>query len=104
MIKRAGINVSPAEVEDVLLQHPGVAQAGVVGVPVRQGEDDRRLRGAADGAAPTPDALVAHCRTLASSYKVPDRFEIVDALPTTVTGKLMRKELKAPRPDCRRER
>ena len=38
--------------------------------------------------------MAAHCHKVASSYKVPDRFEIVEALPTTVTGKLMRKELK----------
>lgn len=95
MIKRAGINVSPAEVEDVLMQHKAVAQAGVVGTPVAGGEaivafvvlrgDDR----------PGPEELAAHCRSLASSYKVPDRFEIVDQLPTTVTGKLMRRELVA---------
>ena len=95
MIKRAGINVSPAEVEDILLQHPAVAQAGVVGVPSAQGEAIIAFVVARDGAAPTAQELVAHCRRLASSYKVPDRFEIVAALPATVTGKIMRKELKA---------
>ncbi len=96
MIKRAGINVSPAEVEDVLLQHPGVAQAGVIGVPSDAGESIVAFVVAANAAnAPTPEQLAAHCRTIASSYKVPDRFEIVASLPTTVTGKLMRRELKA---------
>lgn len=95
MIKRAGINVSPAEVEDVLLQHPAVAQAGVVGVPSSQGESIIAFIVPRDANALTAEALVAHCRRIASSYKVPDRFEIVDALPLTVTGKVMRKELKA---------
>ena len=94
MIKRAGINVSPAEVEDVLMQHPAVAQAGVVGVPSEAGESIIAfvvLRG--DG-RPGPAELAAHCRALASGYKAPDRIEILDALPTTVTGKLLRRDLK----------
>ena len=99
MIKRAGINVSPAEVEDVLLQCADVAQAGVVGVASGlgsgKGEDIVAFVVPHHGAAPTVADLAAHCRKVASSYKVPDRFEIVEALPTTVTGKLMRKELKA---------
>lgn len=96
MIKRAGINVSPAEVEDVLMQHPDVAQAGVVGVPsVEKGEVIVAFVVPANHASLTPAALATHCRSVASSYKVPDRFEILDTLPTTVTGKLMRRELKA---------
>jgi fatty-acyl-CoA synthase len=95
MIKRAGINVSPAEVEDVLLQHPAVAQAGVVGVPSTQGESIIAFIVPRDANAPTSDELIAHCRRIASSYKVPDRFEIVRELPATTTGKVMRKELKA---------
>ena len=94
MIKRAGINVSPAEVEEVLLQHPGVAQVGVVGTPSDQGESIVAFVVARGAAALDAAELAQHCRKLASSYKVPDRFEIMDKLPTTVTGKLMRKELK----------
>ncbi len=95
MIKRAGINVLPAEVEEVLMQHPAVAQAGVVCVP-SDNEEAIIAYVVPRGDAPrTPAELAAHCRTLASSYKVPDRFELLDALPTTVTGKLMRRELKA---------
>jgi fatty-acyl-CoA synthase len=94
MIKRAGINVSPAEVEEVLLQHPSVAQAGVVGVAGAKGETIIAFI-VALGVAPGVDELTAHCRRLASSYKVPDRFEFLDAMPVTVTGKLMRKDLKS---------
>ncbi len=102
MIKRAGINVSPAEVEDVLMQHPGVALAGVVGVASEKGESivafvlPKVPGNAPGGGAPLTAAdLTAHCRRIASTYKVPDRFEIVQQLPTTVTGKLMRRDLKA---------
>jgi fatty-acyl-CoA synthase len=95
MIKRAGINVSPAEVEDVLMQHDGVAQAGVVGVPsAERGEVIVAFVVPKAGAELDAKMLVEHCRAVASSYKVPDLFEILDALPTTVTGKLMRRELK----------
>jgi len=95
MIKRAGINVSPAEVETLLLQCPGVAQAAVVGIATGE-------RGEAIVAFVVPDSgmpvdsegLRAHCRALASSYKVPDHIEICAALPTTETGKLSRRALK----------
>ncbi len=95
MIKRSGINVSPAEVEDILMQHPDVALAGVVGVA--SGSDERIFAFvvAHGSLRPTAEALTAHCRSMVSSYKVPDRFEVLDALPQTVTGKLMRGELKA---------
>ncbi len=94
MIKRAGINVAPAEVEEVLMQHPAVAQAGVVGVPSEAGESIIAFLVLRGHQRPGPAELAAHCRALASSYKVPDRFEILDALPTTVTGKLKRRDLK----------
>ena len=95
MIKRAGINVSPAEVESLLLQHPAMAQAAVVGAAAGE-------RGEAIVAfvVPAPDAMAdaeslrAHCRALASSYKVPDRIEICAELPATETGKLLRRALK----------
>ena len=95
MIKRAGINVSPAEVEDILLQHPDIAEAGVVGVASGDGESIVAFVVPRGGARPSAAELAAHCRKVASSYKVPDRFEIIGALPATVTGKVMRKELKA---------
>jgi len=94
MIKRAGINVSPAEVEDILLQHPAVAQAGVVGILSGDSESIIAFVVPRGAERPTVADLTAHCRRVASSYKVPDRFEILDALPATVTGKVMRKELK----------
>jgi fatty-acyl-CoA synthase len=95
MIKKSGINISPAEVEDVLMRHPTIALAGVVGVPdATQGELLAAFVVAKPGATPRPEELAAHCRALASRYKVPDFIEVRESLPVTVTGKLMRRELK----------
>ncbi|HKM62589.1 MAG TPA: class I adenylate-forming enzyme family protein [Acidisphaera sp.] len=95
MIKKGGINISPAEVEDVLLRHPAVAQVGVCGVPdAQQGELLAAFVVPRPGYKPTPEELVAHCRMAASRYKVPDFIEIRATLPVTATGKLMRRDLK----------
>jgi acyl-coenzyme A synthetase/AMP-(fatty) acid ligase len=95
IIKRAGINVSPAEIESLLLQHPGVAQAAVVGAAwAERGEAIVAFAVAKPATVITADELRAHCRALASSYKVPDRIEIRAALPVTETGKLFRRALR----------
>ena len=95
MIKRAGINIAPAEVEEVLRHHPDVAEAGVVGAPdPEKGEIVLAFVVAKPGAKLTEEILRTHCRTEAASYKTPDRVEICESLPTTATGKLMRSELK----------
>lgn len=95
MIKRAGINVSPAEVEEILLQHSDIALAGVTGL-----EDEARgeiIVGficARPGVTIEIDQVLAHCREYLSAYKLPDQLHVVAALPLTVTGKLMRADLK----------
>lgn len=94
MIKRSGINVSPAEVEDILMRHPGVAQAAVVGAPdAARGEIIVGFVVCEPGVSAAE--LIAHCRALASSYKVPDRIIFRKDLPATATGKLQRQPLKA---------
>ncbi|MBV9965556.1 MAG: acyl--CoA ligase [Alphaproteobacteria bacterium] len=95
IIKRAGINVSPAEVESLLLQYPGVAQAAVVGAAAgERGEAIVAFIVPLPGAALDVEALREHCRALASSYKVPEHIEMRSALPVTETGKLFRRALK----------
>ncbi|CAN5736454.1 AMP-binding protein [soil metagenome] len=95
MIKRAGINVSPAEVEAVISRHPSVAEVAVVGVPdAARGE---RIFAFVVTKASEPfdaAALLRHCAAEASKYKLPDHIERVTSLPLTVTGKLQRAELK----------
>lgn len=96
MIKRSGINVSPAEVEETLQQHSDVALAGVTGL-----DDDSRGEiivayvVARAGHSIIPDNVLAFCRERLSRYKIPDRLVVAEELPLTVTGKLMRRELKA---------
>jgi len=91
MIKTGGINVAPLEVESVLLQHPGVKQAYVVGVPDRDKDEvvvavlELRETAPADAGA-----IVAFCRERLASYKVPTRlvFRKAEELPRTPTGKI----------------
>jgi fatty-acyl-CoA synthase len=95
MIKRSGINIAPAEVEEVLRHHSGVAEAAVVGIPdPDKGEIVLAFVVAKPGVELTEETLRKHCRTEAASYKTPDRVELCAALPMTATGKLMRSELK----------
>jgi acyl-CoA synthetase (AMP-forming)/AMP-acid ligase II len=97
MIKTAGANVSPVEVEGVLVAMPEVREAYVVGVPdpVR-GATVTGVIVTARGASVSADELTARCRTQLAAYKVPKRWEIVagtDALPYTTTNKIDRRAL-----------
>jgi fatty-acyl-CoA synthase len=96
MVKTGGINVAPIEVEEVLMAHPAVRLAFVVGVPdpVR----DELLAAAIvlhSGAAVDEAALLAHCRRALSDYKLPRRIIFVAEtdLPLTVTGKIQKNRI-----------
>jgi long-chain acyl-CoA synthetase len=97
MIIASGFKVWPREVEDVLYQHPSVREAAVVGVPdAYRGETVKAfvsLRSGADGSV-TPDELIAFCRARMAAYKYPRAVEIVDEVPKTLTGKVLRRELR----------
>jgi fatty-acyl-CoA synthase len=96
MIKRSGINVSPAEVEEILQQHPSVALAGVTGLAdPAKGELIVAYLTAKPGASIDAPVILEHCRQYLSRYKVPDRVHSCETLPLTSTGKLMRRELRA---------
>ncbi|WP_378941651.1 class I adenylate-forming enzyme family protein [Mesorhizobium sp. ANAO-SY3R2] len=95
MIKRAGINISPAEVEEILLKHPAVTEAAVVGVAdAARGECVVAFVVQSKPGAVTAADLRGYCRDVASKYKIPDHIEVCEALPTTATGKLQRRILK----------
>ena len=91
-----GFNAYPAEIENVLLGHPHVSQAAVVGMPdERLGEVGMAFVVARPGTQPDPDEIVAWCRERMANYKVPRRVEVVDALPLNASGKVLKYELRA---------
>jgi fatty-acyl-CoA synthase len=98
MIKTGGINVAPLEVEAVLMTHPAVKQAYVVGVPDRdKGEVAVAAVEMHAGADATVEALVAFCRQRLASYKVPARVVLRkgEDFPRTATGKVQKPRLRA---------
>ena len=93
-IVTGGENVAPAEVEAVLLEYPGVADAAVFGRPDEEwGEAVIAHVVLSDGVPVSSDELRAHCAGRLASFKVPKRVEMVKRLPRSVTGKLLRREL-----------
>ena len=95
VIVRGGENLSPGEIEDVLVQHPDVAEAAVVGVPDEEwGEVPAAAVVLVPGAAARPADLQEWVRSRLRSTRVPERIELVDALPYNETGKLLRRVLK----------
>ena len=95
MINASGYKVWPREVEDVLAEHPAVREAAVVGVPdERRGETVKAFVSVKPGATVTPEELIAHCRERMAAYKYPRSVVLLDELPKTVTGKILRRELR----------
>ena len=87
-----GENVSPEEVERVLATHPAVRAACVVGLPSREwGQEVAAAVELKPGAAITPEALREHARGALSGFKIPRRILILDALPHSAGGKLLRR-------------
>ncbi len=95
MILVSGFNVYPNEIEDALARHDGVLEAAVIGVPDgKTGEAVRAYVVKRDDSL-TAEALLAHCRTLLTGYKIPARIEFRDELPKTPVGKILRRDLRA---------
>jgi len=93
-IVSGGENVAPIEVEDVLLEHPAVADAAVFGRPDPEwGEAVVAKVVCRDGIGVDDDELRAHCAAQLARFKLPKRFEFVDSVPRGPTGKLLRREL-----------
>ena len=104
-INVAGYKVWPREVEDVLYEHDAVREAAVVGIPdAYRGETVKAYVSLKPGheaeTGKLPDELAVHCRERLAAYKYPRQIEILPELPKTVTGKILRRELRAQaRPD-----
>ena len=94
MILVSGFNVYPNEVEDVLAAHPGIVEAGVIGVPdEHSGETVKAVVVRRDPELAEAD-VIAHCRERLTGYKVPKIIEFRDELPKTNVGKILRRALR----------
>jgi acetyl-CoA synthetase len=96
VITSSGYRIGPAEIEDCLLTHPSVATVGVVGKPdPLRTEIVKAYVVLKQGAVATPTELQQWVKDRLASYSYPREVEFLDALPMTVTGKVIRRELKA---------
>ena len=93
VIRRRGENISSQQVEHVLLSHPAVADAAVIGVPAPLGEEDVLALVVLRQPATAAD-LAAFCRERLAEFKVPSMFKFVGAVPKTPTGRVKKVELK----------
>jgi long-chain acyl-CoA synthetase len=97
MIVSGGENIYPAEVENVLLSIPEVVDAAVIGVPdERWGETVKAIIVPAQGATINEAAVIDHCRRNLAHYKCPTSVDEVVALPRNPSGKILKRELRAP--------
>lgn len=95
LIVSGGENIYPAELESVLMGHPQVVDAGVVGrADDVWGQVPVAFVALAPGATANADQLIQHCRQHLAGYKVPKRVEFLDALPRNASGKLLRRSLR----------
>jgi long-chain acyl-CoA synthetase len=96
LINASGYKIWPKEVEDALMQHPAVLEAAVIGVPDEyRGESVKGFVSLKLGMQVEADELKKFCRGIIASYKCPTEIEILDDLPKSASGKILRRELRA---------
>ena len=97
LVIRGGFNVYPREIEEVLYEHPAVAEAAVIGIPhATLGEEIGAAAALRPGASATPDELRAFVKARVAAYKYPRHVWLVDTLPKGPTGKILRREVSPP--------
>jgi long-chain acyl-CoA synthetase len=97
LVIRGGFNVYPREIEEVLYEHPAVAEAAVIGIPhPTLGEEIGAAAALKPGASATPDELRTFVKARVAAYKYPRYVWLVDALPKGATGKILRREVSPP--------
>jgi long-chain acyl-CoA synthetase len=95
MILRGGFSVYPRELEEVLMTHPAVSMVAVIGVPdERLGEEVKAVVVKKPSATVTEDELRAWCKEQFAAYKYPRLIEFRTELPTTATGKILKRQLR----------
>lgn len=97
MIITGGENVYPAEVESAIYGHPAVAEVAVIGIPdAKWGESVKAVCVAKPGMAIDEADIIAWTRAKIAAFKVPKSIDVIDALPRNASGKILRKDLRAP--------
>jgi long-chain acyl-CoA synthetase len=97
LIIRGGYNVYPREIEEVLYEHPAVAEAAVVGIPHDElGEEIGAAVTLRPGCDVSVEELLAYVKERVAAYKYPRHLWLVDMLPTGPTGKILKREIVAP--------
>lgn len=97
MIVSGAENIYPAEVENAIMAHPGVADVAVIGVPSEQwGESPMALILPAPGCEPTAEDITEFCANRIASFKIPKAVEIVAEIPRNPSGKILKSELRKP--------
>ena len=98
MIISGGENIYPAEIENVMMSHPGVADVAVIGVPdERWGETVKAVVVRAPGEEPVSDQeLIEYCRERLAGYKCPTSIDDAEALPRNPSGKILKTEIREP--------
>ena len=92
-----GENVYPAEVENVLMAHPGIADVAVIGVPhERWGETAKAVVVPVAGAEPSAEEIIAYSQERLAKFKCPTSVDFVEALPRNPSGKVLKKDLREP--------
>ncbi|WP_329269584.1 long-chain fatty acid--CoA ligase [Streptomyces pseudovenezuelae] len=95
MIISGGENIYPAEIEDLLLGHPDIAECAVIGVPDdKWGEVPRAVVVPREGATPDPDEVLASLAGRLAKYKIPKSVVVADELPRTASGKLLKSRVR----------
>src|SRR3546814_19670064 len=96
MIISGGENIYPAEIENVLMRHPAVTDAAVIGIPHEKwGETPKAIVVRSSGNAVDEQQIVAFCRTQLAGFKCPTSVEFVDVLPRNPSGKILKRELRS---------
>ena len=97
MILSGGENIYPAEIENVLMSHPAIADAAVIGVPSKKwGESVTAIIVDASGESASDEVIVAYCRERLAHYKCPTAIDRAEALPRNPSGKILKTELREP--------
>ena len=97
MIVSGGENIYPAEVENVLMSHESIADVAVVGVPSEKwGESPKAIVVLQPGADADPEGIIAFARERLARYKCPTSVDFTDVLPRNPSGKILKKDLRAP--------